>query len=246
MLMFKQICEMIKRDKWKWLALVLGVILIKMFEYTSLLWLKILPANLYDNNLFISIITVFSCLLVFPITLSFGFFIYWAGKVKIDAKTSRPWFFWGSLLLLVTVVLMGKYLLSIWGIAAIDSNQITIVQYSQYKSIVSILHLSLKYLVTVVALFPFALSVWENRSTRNGYLGISQHWGKGLAWLIGRTILFLIPFVLVQPLTAHIPPENILTINLIYDGFAIFDFLGNGVLIYWMAAWIMGEKTQPQ
>ena len=202
--MLRQLWGAINRDKWKWLAYIIGAILFtKILQGVGNLIAHFLPGTL-ESVIWLPFLWLpFKIIGLLP-SMAIGLFIYWAGRVKIERKNIRPWLFWCGLLALFTALSsICNWVIGIYTPSIIEA--IGVVQLAQWRAYIAFGFAFLQLLV-MGALFPCMISVWEGLNTWDGYKKGCAYWGKWLSWISALVAVQLIT-ILALPLIVHFFPN---------------------------------------
>lgn len=239
--MFKDTFSLINRDKWKWLSFLVGYILFNVV-YAVAIWCvgmltwKMAPF-MGTGNAYSLYWGFVRCFGVLPL-IAIGFFIYWAGNVKLEKSKLGPWLFWGSFLFIITLVVflfngvIGPYIYHTFINVHHNSEQVASGAFWIYTSTTLVL------IAARLLLWPCMLSVWEKERIGGGYKIALLDWKKTLAWLglaigleaLGRWIsvyaVYKFPFppAILEPCSAFI--------------YQLFLMYGYAILIYFFAVWV--------
>ena len=233
--MLRQLWGAINRDKWKWLAYIMGAILFtKILQGVGNLIAHFLPGTL-ESVIWLPFLWLpFKIIGLLP-SMAIGLFIYWAGRVKIERKNIRPWLFWCGLLALFTALSsICNWVIGIYTPSIIEA--IGVVQLAQWRAYIAFGFAFLQLLV-MGALFPCMISVWEGLNTWDGYKKGCAYWGKWLSWISAlvavQLIITLALFLIADfsPNALHLPGTR----TIIKLSAATISFLTQVILIYFFA-----------
>ena len=237
--MWKNTFLLIRRDKWKWLSFLGGYLLFLVVYWGSIWGIGSLPEEVMDSiggdNAYALLMGVVRLGGVVP-WLALGFFIYWAGEVKLEKTTIRPWLFWSFLLVCITLIsYIGN---DVIGLRIMRTH--TLVQVASWKMWIYLGSGFLK-MMTLFLLWPFMLAVWKKKSLWEGYKIALLDWKKDLGWVGLLTVLSIINRALSFAIN-HLPstPVTLGMSAITIQG--IILTCGYAIAIYFLAAWV-AKKT---
>ncbi len=151
-----------------------------------------------------------------------GILIYWAGNRPLSSF--GPWMFWSAICAIWTGIY--GFVLYYWAPMLMQEGTISSVQ----AALLNVVVLS-KFLLFVL-IFPFMISVLENKTIWGGYMHISNHLGKGA--------IFILSLIGIQVI--NVGAQIISSLVLGEQGQGIFMAVVNNLLsillIYFFAIWI--------